>query len=153
MRQNESFLENPFKVDGISLRQYIPKANEQLMVDPNTAELLAVRRLGKSKDQLSDSKVYTKLFTDNLEAFMALPSSGMRLLFYAMCKARPITDSIFLNIDDCLLVCGFKSPTSYRDGIIALLEAKIIARRVGSNIEYWINPNVFFNGSRLRLVS
>jgi len=150
MKTNVAFLENPFRVEGLEMRQYTQKVGEQLMVDPETNELLSVRRLPKNKEQLNDTKVYTKLFTDNLEAFMTLPSTGMKLLLYGMCRLRPLQDSIFFNIDDCLLICGFKSATSYREGLKGLLDAKIIARKVGSHMEFWINPNVFYNGSRLR---
>ena len=152
MRNNAAFLENPFRVEGLEMRQYVQKTGEQLMLDPNTDELLAVRRVGKSKEQLNDTKVYTKLFTDNLDTLMTLPSSGMKLLLYAMCKVKPLKDNVFLNIDDCLLVCGFKSATSYREGVKALLDARVIARKIGSHMEFWVNPNVFFNGNRLRLI-
>jgi hypothetical protein len=152
MRQNEAFLENPFRVDGLEMRHYMQKEGEQLMVDPETSELLSVRRVPRNKEQLHDTKVYTKLFTDNIDTFMTLPGAGMKLLLYGMCKVRPLQDSIFLNVDDCLLVCGFKSVTSYREGVKALIDARILARKVGSYMEYWVNPNVFFNGNRLRLV-
>ena len=95
MKTNVAFLENPFRVEGLEMRQYTQKVGEQLMVDPETNELLSVRRLPRNKEQLNDTKVYTKLFTDNLDAFMTLPSTGMKLLLYGMCKLRPLQDSIF----------------------------------------------------------
>ena len=72
------------------------------------------------------------------------------MFIYTMDRLRPLQETIFLNVDDCMVVCGFKSATSYREGIKGLIEHKIIARKLGSTMEYWINPNVIFNGNRLR---
>jgi hypothetical protein len=44
------------------------------------------------------------------------------------------------------------SEPTLRIGINGLIEANIIARKMGSSIEYWLNPDIMFNGSRLKLI-
>ena len=53
---------------------------------------------------------------------------------------------------DILLETGMTSPNSVRNAIAELIEAGVIAQKLGSNIEFWVNPNIFFNGNRLRLL-
>jgi hypothetical protein len=81
---------------------------------------------------------------------MELPTPSLKMFIYAMDRLKPLQETVFLHSDDCMVVCGFKSVTSYREGIRGLIDQKIIARKIGSNMEYWINPNVLFNGNRLR---
>jgi hypothetical protein len=83
---------------------------------------------------------------------MDLPTPSIKMLLYAIDRLRPLQDAIYMNLDDCMEVCRFKSATSYREGVKGLIEAKIMARKVGSNMEFWINPNMFFNGNRLRML-
>jgi hypothetical protein len=152
MRRLESYLENPFKVEGITSISYIPKADEKLVTDPETGEMFTMKRVPKSQLHQHDGKVYVKLFQDAQEVLMKLPHASVKILIYAMCKVRPLSELVYLNGDDCVANCGFKSITSYREGIKALIEHKVLARKVGSTMEYWINPNIFFNGNRLRIV-
>jgi hypothetical protein len=49
-----------------------------------------------------------------------------------------------------MLQCDI-SQASYYNGIKELVKEKIIAKKLGSSIEYWLNPNIFFNGNRLKL--
>jgi hypothetical protein len=65
---------------------------------------------------------------------------------------RPLSQVVWLNPPDIMLECGIKSPNTIRGAIEDLIENKIIAQKLGSNIEFWINPNVFFNGNRIRLI-
>jgi hypothetical protein len=48
--------------------------------------------------------------------------------------------------------CGIKSETTIKTAITELVDEKILARKLGSTIEFWVNPNVYFNGNRLRIL-
>jgi hypothetical protein len=153
MRENASFLENPFKVQGITEISYVTKANEDLVVDQNTGELYTMKKVPKSyPNQKHDPLTYTKWFQGGCTSLMDLPTPSIKMLLYAIDRLRPLQDAIYMNLDDCMEVCRFKSATSYREGVKGLIEAKIMARKVGSNMEFWINPNMFFNGNRLRML-
>lgn len=153
MRDNAAFLENPFRIEGITEISYVAKANEDLVVDQNTGEMYTMKKVPKSyPNQKHDPLSYAKYFQGNCARIMDLPTPSIKMFIYAMDRIRPIQDAVYLNVDDCMNVCKFKSATSYREGIKGLVDAKIIARKVGSSMEFWINPNVFFNGNRLRMI-
>lgn len=152
MKEVQSFLQNPFKVEGITTISYVQKVDEKLVIDHETGEAYTMKKVPKNHQHQHDSKVYVKLFQDGSDKLLSLPHAALKILIYGMCSVRPLADIVYLNVDDCMVRCGFKSATSYRDGIKALIEANILARKVGSTMEYWVNPNIFFNGNRLRLL-
>jgi hypothetical protein len=61
-------------------------------------------------------------------------------------------DYVFLNKDDITASLGNMSEPTFRLAINGLIEANIVARKMGSSLEYWLNPDIMFNGSRLKLV-
>lgn len=152
MKKYESYLNSPFRVEGIETRQYIQKVDERLWVDPETSEMYAVKKVPKNREQLNDTMSYTKLFVDKREKLMKLSGTGLRVLVYGMCTIRPLSQVVILNIPDIQVESGISSPNTIRTAISELIEEGIIAQKVGSNIEYWVNPNYFFNGNRLRLM-
>ena len=152
MKKYESYLNSPFKVEGIESRQYIQKVDEKLWVDPETSEMYSVKRVPKNREQLNDSMAYTKIFVDKRDLLMKLSGTGLRVLVYGICTIRPLAQTVILNIPDIQVEANIASPNTIRTAISELIELGIIAQKVGSNIEFWVNPNVFFNGNRLRLI-
>jgi hypothetical protein len=69
-----------------------------------------------------------------------------------MCNIRPIAKATILNPPDLMEHCGIKSESTIKTAITELVAEKILARKLGSTIEFWINPNVYFNGNRLRIL-
>ena len=152
MKEVQAFLENPFRVEGVEMISYITKVDEKLVIDHETGETYTMKKVPKNSQHLHDSKVYVKLFQEGADRLLSLPHTSLKLLVYGMSRVKPLSQIVYLNVDDCMVKCGFKSPTSYREGIKSLIESNILARKIGSSMEYWINPNVFFNGNRLRIV-
>jgi len=151
MKKYESYFNSPFRVEGLVERQYVTKADEQIWENKD-GELYVAKKIDKSKIHTTDPVPYTKLFVDNKDLLMKLSGTGLRVLLYAICTVRPLSQIAVLNIPDIQAETGIAAPVTIRTGICELIEAKIIAQKLGSNIEYWVNPNVFFNGNRLRLI-
>jgi hypothetical protein len=40
---------------------------------------------------------------------------------------------------------------TFYNNIIELLDKRILSRKLGSSIEFWFDPNLFFNGNRIRV--
>jgi hypothetical protein len=148
----ESYLKNPFAVEGIAMKQYITKEDEQLTVDPETGQYYTIKKVSQNKEVQHDGMVYTKVFQSALLSFKNLSPSGLKVLLYAICNARSCHDVVFLNPPDIMLFYDMSKGTYY-NGIDDLLKNKIIAKKLGSSIEFWVNPNVFYNGNRLKLVT
>ena len=151
MKKYESYFTNPFKVNGLISRQYIPKVKEELVVDPESGEMYTMRKVPKSAEQVHDPAVYTKVFQDQLELLVRLSPASTKIVLYMICNMRPMIDSIVLSVPDLMVALDIKSSVTVRNSIMELLDAGIVAQELGSSIKFWINPNVFFNGSRVRL--
>jgi hypothetical protein len=151
MKQKE-YLQNPFKPTGIEFKDYMTSDNETITVDPKTGELYTMKKVSRNKQILHDSKIYIKLFQDKSDVLINLPYQSMRVFFYICSRVRPMRDYVYLSKDDITAVLGDISEPTLRTAIGGLLEANIIARKMGSNIEYWLNPDIIFNGSRLKLI-
>lgn len=151
MKKYESYLNSPFKIEGIEERQYITKADEQVWEAQN-GELYVARKMSKNKTSLNDTKAYTKIFVENRELFLKLTGTGLKVLIYGICTIRPLSETVILHIPDIQVETGLSSPNSIRNAICELIESGILAQKLGSNIEFWVNPNIFFNGNRIRRI-
>lgn len=148
--KHEEYLYSPYRMTGIQERVFTTKSDETLTVDPETGMYYAFRKLSKDKKMLHDELVYTKLFVDSLSQLLSLSPSALKLLVYAMCKVRPLSQVVIITQEDVCSTCDFSAST-FSNSLYELLRSKIISKKLGSNIEYWFDPNVFFNGNRLRI--
>lgn len=151
MKKYESYFTNPFKVNGLISRQFVPKVKEELVVDPNSGEMYTIKKVPKSAEQLHDPAVYTKVYQDQLEVLVKLSPASMKIVMYMICNMRPLSDSIVLSVPDLKVALDIKSDATIRSSIMELMDASIIAQELGSSIKFWINPNIFFNGNRVKL--
>ena len=152
MKKYESYLKSPFRIVGLEERHFLKKQDEEVWQLKDGDDLYAVRKIPKNKLSLTDTSPYTKLFNENLKDLMKLSGTGLRLLVYGACTIRPLSQTVIYHIPDIQVATGIASPNTIKAGITDLLDNKIIAQKLGSNIEYWVNPNVFFNGNRIRLI-
>jgi hypothetical protein len=150
MKKYEEYLNSPYKLTGIEERSFMTKSDETLILDPETGEYYTMKKVAKDKTVLHDELVYTKLFHDNFSHLMSLSNPALRIMLYAMTNVRPIQQTVMLNIPDIAIACNLANSTVY-NCIYELLDSKMISKKLGSNIEYWFDPNVFFNGNRLRI--
>jgi hypothetical protein len=150
MKKFDSYLNNPYKIEGIEKRSFITKENETLTMDPETGDYYTMRKVSKDKIIPHDGLTYTKFYVSSFSRLMNLSPSSLRVLFYIMTSVKPLSTSIILNPPDVCEACQF-SPSTYINVITDLLDNKILAKKLGSVIEFWFDPNIFFNGNRLRI--
>lgn len=148
----EEYLKSPYRVIGIVERAFTTKDGETLTVDPNTGEMYTMKRVVKNSTIKHDELVYTKLFQSAIPQLMDLPHPALKIILYAMATARPLSQIVILNPPDVAEFCKIAIGTYYNN-IYVLLERKIISKKLGSSIEFWYDPNLFFNGNRIRTVS
>ena len=146
----EEYINSPYRMHGLSERIFTTRSDETLTVDPETGRYYTVREVSKDKRMLHDELVYTKLFGSSVQQLMSLPHPALKILLYAISSVKPLSQTVVLNADDVSQYCEIANGTYYNN-LYVLLERKILARKLGSNIEYWFDPNIFFNGNRLRV--
>lgn len=149
--KHEEYLNSPYKVIGVEERTFTTREDEKLTMDPETGQLYTMRAVSKDKKTIHDSLMFTKIFTDNLGQLMTLSPSSLKIMVYGICTVKPLSQVLILNPEDVCQSCGFSNSTFW-NGVYELLNKKMICKKLGSNIEYWFDPNIFFNGNRLRIV-
>jgi hypothetical protein len=150
-KKYEEYLNSPYRLLGIEERSFMTKSDETLTIDPSTGEYYTMKKVSKDKKVLNDELVYTKLYHDSFSRIVGLSHPALKIFLYACVNIRPIQQIVILNIPDVSIACSLANSTVY-NAIYELLDSKIISKKLGSNIEFWFDPNVFFNGNRLRII-
>lgn len=150
MKKYEEYLTNPYKMLGITEKVFAPKEDETLTVDPETGQYYTIRKVGKDKSFLHDELTYTKLFQSGVGVLLELPTPALRMILYAMSTVRPLSEVVIIHAPDVCNACKIANGTFYNN-LYELLDRKIISRKLGSTIEFWFDPNIFFNGNRVRI--
>lgn len=147
---------NPFVVDGIiRVRRSVDDKNNLLLVDESTGDIMA--RYAPDTDvkyRKFDNEKFVKLYHRNMKALSRMGVTSLKVLFFVMYEVGALSrnqqvDYFSIHIQDCMDFCGFRNRKSVYDGLEELLVLKAIFRKTGK-LEFWINPNVFFNGDRVK---
>ena len=149
-KKYEEYYESPYKMDGIVDRVYMTKADETITVDPETGQYFTMRKVSMDRQTLHDEMAYTKLFKENALKLMKLPHPALKIVLYAMSTVKPLQEVVILNSADVCLMCDI-APSTFYNNLYDLLDRKIISRKLGSSIEFWFDPNIFFNGKRIKV--
>ena len=147
------YIKNPFRVKGITERTFTKKGMElhdKAMVDPDTGEAVPLYTMPKQQVVMHDSKSYVKVFMDTGDLVRELSPAATKVYLYVIFNMRINYDLVYLNAADVCEWAGFSGATFYR-AVEELLNRKFIARKLGSYLEYWIDPNIFYNGDRVKL--
>lgn len=154
-----SYRENPFLKESTAVsvrKKRIVVNNTKAIIDKETGEI------GDAVEvvvvQNVDTEQFVKLFTGELKRFFDLTAATMKLLQVLLSQVQkaPNTDKIMLNLNVAQEYFTFisekpMSKATFHRSINELLEKLFIAETVLSGL-YYINPNLFFNGDRVRFV-
>lgn len=149
-KKHEEYLNSPYKMNGIVERAYTTKTDETLTVDPETGQMYTMKKVSQNKRVLHDGMVYSKLFQESVAVLMDLSHPSLRIIIYAMSVVRPLSESVMLHASDVCVACGMAEKTFYNN-LMELLDKRILSRKLGSSIEFWFDPNLFFNGNRVKV--
>jgi len=106
-----------------------------------------------------DGEQFVKLYTSELKQLFSLTASSMRLLQVLLQQVQKSVgnDTILMNVGimqryfEALDAKPMSRPTFYRC-INEMIEKAFIAPAADSRDLFFINPSLFFNGDRVRLV-
>jgi hypothetical protein len=149
--KHDAYFDNPYKYMNIEERAYVAKTGEEITANVQTGELFVMKKIAGNKVVMHDSRVYTKIFQESVHQLCTLSTGSWRIFMYALATIKPLSETVVLNSPDVMLFCNI-GKTSFYDGIIELLDKKILCKKLGSSIEFWFDPNIFFNGNRVKMV-
>lgn len=107
-----------------------------------------------------DTEEFVKLYTHNIGALFDLSSRGQKALIAVFCAVQQAVNQshIFLPYHMAvdyykrLGICKVPSRSTFSNGISDLIKMDFVAAHYAGDGWYWINPNLIFNGNRIRFV-
>jgi len=151
--------ENPFiNASSIATRKKrVTVKGGKAVVDLETGEMEDVAEIVMVRSV--DTEQFVKLFTQNLRVFFDLTSPTMKLLqvLLAQVQRTPNSDRVMLSMP--IMLDYFTesslpalSKASFHRAVKELLTKQFIAATALPGL-FFINPNLFFNGDRVRFVN
>lgn len=118
--------------------------------DVRNGEVNLFEKISTTKRVLVDKGNYFKVFKKKEVVISRLSDGALRLFMFIAFHVGIHSDMVVFNYDTLNDWCGMKR-TTYFSSVNELVAKDIICRKEGSLIEYFVNPNFIFNGSRLKL--
>ena len=110
---------------------------------------------GGSVRMVSDTRVdvepYIKVYVPMLDLIAKMSDPGRKVLSAVMRKLEPHSDVVVLTLREFVEITGVNSASTMSKGVDNLEELGVICR-TGRRGRYYINPCLFFNGSRLKML-
>ena len=148
----ERYRTNPLLVpSALDLRTKTVKAGvARDLIDPNTGEVHAVAAIYQRK--IVDSERFAKVYLDGFSAIFELGTAAKKVFKTILMVCEKDSDKIYLNfmVVEEVGRDGISQATFMR-GMRELIQKKFIAESVFPH-QYWINPHIFYNGNRSRLL-
>jgi len=102
--------------------------------------------------QAVDKEQFRKIFKGQIQALFCLSSAGIKAFGYFLDALHVSKDQVLFDLEDCMKFTGYTSKASVYNGVSELLKNNFIAR-THKAYTFFINPAIFFNGSRLVMVN
>ena len=154
-----SYRDNPFlsATTAIATKKRVMVRGGKAILDTSTGELEDVAEVVMVRQV--DSEQFVKLFTQNLRIFFDLTPVTMKLLQVLLSQVQGAvnTDRVMLSLtvmQDYFSEIGVEpmSKASFHRAVRELIEKQFIAETLLAGL-YFINPNLFFNGDRVRFMT
>jgi hypothetical protein len=146
------YLNNPFPIKEGVIKECFKRieGGDYELADTSSGEINVFRKAAKNKRVLVDTANYVKIYKGALSVLMTLNKLSLVTFWYIAVNLKPHQDTIYLDSEVVGSECGFKR-TAFYDAIKELVDKNIIARKKGSSVEFFVNTNYVFNGSRLKI--
>lgn len=154
-----AYAENPFVTSSTvtTRRKRVTVKGGKAIVDLETGQTEEVAEIALVREV--DDGQFIKLFTQNLRIFFDLTPVAMKVLqvILAQVQQRVGTDQVMLNVavaEHYFTSTGQEalSRSSFFRAVHELIDKRFIAESMLSGL-YFINPNLFFNGDRVRFIN
>lgn len=156
------YKENPFITAGhfsIEIRKDLSLVAGGLCITDKEDDEVSAGVIGKI--QYVDTEQFVKLYTKNVGVLFELNTTAQKALIAVFCAVQAQAKDqahIFLNYNHAKMYYEYlkikvPSRTIFSRGILQLVEKGFLAAHWSGQGWYWINPNLIFNGDRVRFVN
>lgn len=151
----EQHRDNPFVEQAISEITPVRKMIMTSPDDPSAKKAIVNYDTGEVEGHTAfmkyievDEQKFAKLYLSQFVNFWDLGKPALRVFGYIFSNIKPNSDRFTFRLDQCLEYTGYKGAHSVFRGLADLIKHGIIARSRYAD-EYFINPLIAFNGSRV----
>jgi intergrase/recombinase len=154
IRNKQTFDENPFiekaveKIVISKKRQIMQSSNREINMIISDGDGAIQGYSAFMKFIEVDEDKFAKVYLSQFENFWELSKSAVRVFGYIINTIKPNQDSFYMKMDKCLAYTKYSQVNSIISGLSDLIDKGIIAKSKYEN-EYFINPLIVFNGSRV----
>lgn len=114
-------------------------------------DLLKKKGLEIAKRTYKQKADFVLIYRTPLLNYRDLSEAGFKIFFFILENKLSLgIDYIVMDIPECCVELGLSRPTIAK-GIVELVRNKIIYKR--TNSVWWINPNYFYAGNRLKIMT
>ena len=143
------FLSELLEINIDKRRRLIAGKNPNMIVNSDTGEVEGTQIFAVSEKV--DREQFTKIYRKGITQMFNLSKSGIKVFGYMTLIAKPNKGDVIFEIDSCKEYTGYKTDKPVLKGLAELIENGFIARSK-HYYRYFINPNMFFNGSRVAFI-
>lgn len=162
-KSRDIYKANPFlaasKGFAIKKRNNVTLVAKGLKIEDQEGEDVKAGVIGRIEEV--DTEEFVKLYTRNIGVLFDLSSRGQKALIAVFCAVQQAIGQGHIYLPYHMAVDYYKrlgiskapSRSTFTNGISDLLKMGFIAGHYAGDGWYWINPNLIFNGNRIRFVT
>lgn len=143
------FINDLVEMEISNRRRIIAGKSSEVLVNNTTGEVHGSTVF--AINEKVDKEEFTKIYRKGLAGMFGLSRAGIKVFAFIATIVKPNKDMIYFEIKDCKKFTGYKSHQPINTGLSELIESKFIAR-TDAPYRYFINPTMFFNGSRVAFI-
>jgi hypothetical protein len=140
IRPKEELLIPMYSKDGSPIKAKLEDTSQEMQVGKR---YYGERRL---IDRRKYVKVYVEFIGDLIKQGLSMP--GIKMLFFILKRLEDDSDVVQFTTSAARGNTGYKYDKSIYEGLVELIKMGVIARKEGSDEQFFINPQLIFRGNR-----
>jgi len=144
------FIDDLLEIEVSNRKRILAGKSPNYIIDPQTGEVNGTQVLAVYEKV--DKERFTKVYHQGLVGMFDLSKSGIKVFSFIASIARPNKDEVIFDIAECKEFTGYKTHQPIMTGLSELIKNNFIARSE-RHYKYYINPAMFFNGSRVAFMT
>lgn len=147
--RKKKYKESPYESKGIN--KVRRKNRTKRFVNEDTGEITRQYEEIEKEVALIDNLAYVKLYRFNILEMAKLDYTTLRLALFICTLLKPSKDVVIIDYNKFLQEFDYKNKMSYYNALNKLLDGGYIVKKEGTDSEFYVNTNLFFNGDRIKL--
>ena len=143
------FLGELLEINVGNRRRILAGRKPSMIINSQTGELEGTQIF--AINEKVDSEKFTKIYQKGMTQMFNLSKSGIKVFAFFTSIAKPNKGEVIFEMDKCMEYTEYKTEKPIMKGLAELIENEFIARSK-YHYRYFINPTMFFNGSRVAFI-